>query len=75
MSKLSQYIDSHCRDFEVFIRSVNTNHSVFIEITDLKTSAYNNIDVALGQELEGLTFLISEWDFMIYPESLKESVN
>jgi len=75
MSELSKYIDTYCDGFEIYIRSQNSNSSVFIEITDLTTSNYHNMDVALGEELPGLKMLMAEWKYLETSDDLNYSIN
>lgn len=75
MSKLSNFIDEYCTGFDVVMDNSNRNNTVFIEITHLKTLGWLNDTVSLGQEVEGLTMLVIEWELLHENIEFSRTVN
>ncbi len=73
MSDLSKFIDRYCSDFKVHIEPLD--HKVFIEIMHTKSFGYHNMEVAIGEEFNGLVMLMLEYNIMTQGFVLEETLN
>jgi len=73
VSELQTFINGYCEDFSVHIELMGGE--VFIEIKRNDSFYFHNANVALGQEVEGLTMLMAEYQLMSYGVEFNDTIH
>jgi len=73
VTELQTFINGYCEDFSVHIEPMGGE--VFIKIVHNDSYCFHNANVALGQEVEGLTMLMAEYQLMSYGIEFNDTIH